>query len=326
MAFALRPLRHLPVRPAALSTSNSPPDPREVLRIERILHAPSAAAARTTQPQEHQPAAAAAAAGLRHLFHSTAGLTDEESTTLLRRLDSPSTHQRLGRLLQELAGLPLRGGEIKAALASDPDGLLSMCPGEPSRFLEFVRDNLRCRKAVKEQILAHGALRAAVAARRRVELLHARGLTRHDALRVLAAEPRAVVYPVEDVERKVEFLVSTMGFEVRWLVQYPEFLGVNLDKWIIPRYNVVEHLRSVGGLGDSIEMKHYVRFSRKRFYNMFVKPYPECERIFGGMVREKEEMARRRYPTGLWKLFTPARYEQTQEEVANMKLLVGSLR
>ncbi|CAN6356100.1 unnamed protein product, partial [Urochloa humidicola] len=115
-------------------------------------------------------------------------------------------------------------------------------------------------------------------------------------------------------------------FEVRWLVQYPEFLGVNLDRWIIPRHNVVEHLKSVGGLGDPVEMKHYVRLSRRRFYNMFVKPYPECERIFGGMVREREEMVRRRHPTGLWKLFAPVKHERTEEEVTNMKLLVGSLR
>uniref|UniRef100_J3NDI5 Uncharacterized protein n=1 Tax=Oryza brachyantha TaxID=4533 RepID=J3NDI5_ORYBR len=80
-----------------------------------------------------------------------------------------------------------------------------------------------------------------------------------------------------------------MGFEIGWLVQYPEFLGVNLERWIVPRHNVVEHLRSIGGLGDPIEMKHYVRFSRRRFYNMFVKPYPECERIFGGEVREREK-------------------------------------
>ena len=59
---------------------------------------------------------------------------------------------------------------------------------------------------------------------------------------------------------------------------------------------------------------------------MFVKPYPECERIFGGLAREREEMVRRRHPTGLWKLFTPAKHELTQEEVTNMKLVVGSLR
>jgi hypothetical protein len=44
------------------------------------------------------------------------------------------------------------------------------------------------------------------------------------------------------------------------------------------------HSRSAkaSGLGDPVEMKRYVRFSRLRFYIMFVKPYPECERIFGG--------------------------------------------
>ncbi|CAL5093572.1 unnamed protein product [Urochloa decumbens] len=330
MARALQALRHrrhllrsLPC-PAPLSTSASPPDPRELIRIDRILNTPGAAAAVAGQPSQpqHPPRAATS---LRQLLHRSAGLTEAESASLLRRLPGTHAHTRLGRLLQELAGLRLPGAEIKAALASDPEGLLSMDPGEPSRLLEFLRD-LRCRKAVKGQVLAHGALRAAVAARQLVELLHARGLTRHDALRVLAAEPRVMLYSVEDVERKVEFLVSTMGFEVRWLVQYPEFLGVNLDRWIIPRHNVVEHLKSVGGLGDPIEMKHYVRLSRRRFYNMFVKPYPECERIFGAMVRDREEMVRRRHPTGLWKLFTPAKYEHTEEEVANIKLLVGSLR
>ncbi|CAN6338333.1 unnamed protein product [Urochloa humidicola] len=330
MALGLRPLCHrLPLRSAALSTSTSapPPDPRELLRIDRILNSPGAAAAVAGQPSQPQPSprAAAATTSLHHLLHRSAGLTAAESASLLRRLPGTHAHPRLGRLLQELAALRLPGAEIKAAMASDAEGLLSMDPGEPSRLLEFLRD-LRCRKAVKDQVLARGALRAAVAARRRVELLHARGLTRHDALRVLAAEPRAMLYPIEDVERKVEFLVSTMGFEVRWLVQYPEFLGVNLDNWIIPRHNVVEHLKSVGGLGDPVEMKHYVRLSRRRFYNMFVKPYPECERIFGGSVKEREEMVRRRHPTGLWKLFTPVKYEHTEEEVTNMKLLVGSLR
>ncbi|CAL4899334.1 unnamed protein product [Urochloa decumbens] len=329
MARALQALRHrrhllrsLPC-PAPLSTSASHPDPRELLRIDRILNIPGAAAVagQPSQPQ-HPPRAATS---LHQLLHCAAGLTAAESASLLRRLPGTHPHPRLGRLLQELADLRLPGAEIKAALASDPEGLLSMDPGEPSRLLELLRD-LRCRKAVNDQVLAHGALRAAVAARRRVELLHARGLTRHDALRVLAAEPRALLYSVEDVERKVEFLVSTMGFEVRWLVQYPEFLGVNLDNWIIPRHNVVEHLKSVGGLGDPVEMKHYVRLSRRRFYNMFVKPYPECERIFGGMVREREEMVRRQHLTGLWKLFTPAKHEHTEEEVTNLKLLVGSLR
>ncbi|GJM95648.1 hypothetical protein PR202_ga12414 [Eleusine coracana subsp. coracana] len=332
MALAPRPLprphllRLLP-RLASLSTSSSSPDPRELLRIERILHAPAPAlgAAQSREHLEHSRSATSSSS-LQTLLERNAGLTTAESTSLLRRLPAARIHHRLGRLLEELAALRIQGGEIKAVLASDPDGLLAMDPGEPTRLLELLGE-LRCRKAVKDQVLARGALRAAVTARRRMELLHAHGLTRREALRVLATEPRAMVYPLEDVERKLDFLVNTMGFEASWLVQYPEFLGVNLDNWIIPRHNVIEHLRSIGGLGDPVQMKHYVQFSRQRFYNMFVKPYPECERIFGGMVREKRGQTMRRWlPTGLWKLFTPVKHERTEEEVKNMKVVVESLR
>uniref|UniRef100_A0ACD5WBT9 Uncharacterized protein n=4 Tax=Avena sativa TaxID=4498 RepID=A0ACD5WBT9_AVESA len=324
MAFALRVTpRRLPrslhcVNP--LSTSASSHDLRELLRIQRILSDP----ATTTQPpQTQQHPRAATAADLHHLLHRTAGLTAADATSLLRGI--PNTH-RLGHLLEELRGLRLPADEIKSVLKSDPAGLLSMEPGEPSRLVDLL-DELRCREPVKDRVLSDGVLSAAIATRRRVELLHKRGLSRRDALRVLSMEPRAILYGLDDVERKVEFLVSRMGFQIGWLVEYPEFLGVNLDRWIIPRHNVLEYLASVAGLGDSIEMKHYVRLSRLRFYNMFVKPYPECETIFGGLVREtKKNEVRRRHPVGLWKLFKPTKYERTEEDVKHMKLTVESLR
>ncbi|XP_052138261.1 transcription termination factor MTERF15, mitochondrial-like [Oryza glaberrima] len=334
MALALRALPrrllllHQPLH-HSMPLSSSPPDPRELLRIERILSTPTSS---TTPPPQRQGGPRPAAAATSSL-HETAGLTAAESASLLRRGLPTSAkqphhhhHHRHRQLRDELRGLRLGERDIRAALASDAGGLLlSMSPGEPSRLVGLVRGELRCRAAVRDRVLAGGALAAAVAARRRVELLHARGLTRRDALRVLAAEPRAILYGLEDVERKVDFLVSRMGFEIGWLVQYPEFLGVNLERRIVPRHNVVEHLRSIGGLGDPIEMKHYVRFSRQRFYNIFVKPYPECERIFGGIVREKEEVRRWRHPVGLWKLFKPAKYESTKEDVNNMKMVMKSL-
>ncbi|XP_037429364.1 transcription termination factor MTERF15, mitochondrial-like [Triticum dicoccoides] len=322
MASALRALHHRLPRSLhhsnPLSTSASPHDLRELLRIQRILGDPAA----TTQPtQTQQRPRAAATADLHRLLHRAAGLTTAEATSLLGRI--PNTH-RLEHLLQELRGLRLPAGEIRKALGSDPDGLLSMEPGEPSRLVELL-DELRCRAPIKDQVLSHGVLSAAIAARRRVELLHERGLSRRDALRVISVEPRAILYSLDDVERKVEFLVGRMGFEIGWLVEYPEFLGINLDRSIIPRHNVVEYLASVGGLGDPIEMKHYVRFSRLKFYNLFVKPYPECERIFGGLVREKKDEVRWQHPVGLWKLFKPAKYEITEENVKDMKLVVESL-
>ncbi|KAM3293988.1 hypothetical protein ACQJBY_037096 [Aegilops geniculata] len=322
MAFALRALHHRLPRSLhhsnPLSTSASSHDLRELLRIQRILGDP---AATTQPPQTQQRPRAAATADLHRLLHRAAGLTTAEATSLLHRV--PNTH-RLEHLLQELRDLRLPADEIRKALGSDPDGLLSMEPGEPSRLVELL-DELRCRAAIKDQVLSHGVLSAAIATRRRVELLHDRGLSRRDALRVISVEPRAILYSLDDVERKVEFLVDRMGFEIGWLVEYPEFLGINLDRSIVPRHNVVEYLASVGGLGDPIEMKHYVRFSRLKFYNLFVKPYPECERIFGGLVRERKGEVRRRHQVGLWKLFKPTKYESTEENVKDMKLVVESL-
>uniref|UniRef100_A0A0D9XZF9 Uncharacterized protein n=1 Tax=Leersia perrieri TaxID=77586 RepID=A0A0D9XZF9_9ORYZ len=319
MAAALRALprrllRH-PFHHSKPLSSSSPSDHRELLRIHRILSTPT-----TTLPSQRH--------GVNPPTATTPTIGDSDSRRGLPTGGKPHHHHHRmgGRLLDELRGLRIRDREISTALASDPEGLLSMSPGEPTRLMRLLRDELRCRAAVRDRVLADGALAAAVAARRRVELLHCRGLTRPDALRVLAAEPRAILYSLDDLGRKLEFLVSRMGFQIGWLVEYPEFLGVNLERWIVPRHNVVEHLRSIGGLGDPIEIKHYVRFSRQRFYNMFVKPYPECERIFGGMVREREKQVRRRHPEGLWKLFKPAKYESTKEDVNNMRMVMKSLR
>ncbi|CAL4899331.1 unnamed protein product [Urochloa decumbens] len=262
-------LRCLPC-PSSLSTSSSsPPDPRELLCIDRVLNIPPGGGGQPSQPQHPRAPP--------HLLHRAAGLTEAESASLLRRLPPPP--RAWAASSRNSPASAYRGDEIKAALASDPEGLLSMDPGAGRR------SRTRSSPTARSASPPGGGWSSCT-----------RG-----------------------------FLVSTMGFEVRWLVQYPEFLGVNLDRWIIPRHNVVDHLKSVSGLGDRVEMKHYLRFSRRRFYNMFVKPYPACERIFGGMVREREEMVRRQHPMGLWKLFTPVKHERT-EEVTNMKLLVGSLR
>ncbi|KZV37135.1 hypothetical protein F511_15055 [Dorcoceras hygrometricum] len=64
-----------------------------------------------------------------------------------------------------------------------------------------------------------------------------------------------------------------MSFDIQCLVEVPEYLGLNLDKQIVPRFKVIDHLRSNGGLGDEV--------SRLKFYNLYVRPYPELEKVYG---------------------------------------------
>ncbi|KAF2284946.1 hypothetical protein GH714_032890 [Hevea brasiliensis] len=71
-------------------------------------------------------------------------------------------------------------------------------------------------------------------------------------------KPRVIIYDVQDIEKKIEFLVNTMKFNVGCLVEVPEYLGVSFDKQIVPRYNVIEYLRAKGGLGDEVGLKDMI--------------------------------------------------------------------
>lgn len=229
---------------------------------------------------------------------------------------------RLRLLFEELRDLGFTGNEVRKALLDDPKLLLGMEVGELSRCNELL-NSLKCRPAIKEKILKKGPLRAGINVKLRVDCLCRRGLIRRDAFKVLYVEPRSIIYDLEDIEKKIEFLLHKIGLCIEYLVEFPEYLGVNLEKQVIPRYNVIDYLRSNGMLGFDVGMKHLVKLSKLKFYNFFVKPYPECEKIFGGLAREVE--AKPRHPTGLWKLFKPQKFSDSKEDIRNMKQFMETL-
>ncbi|XP_008778483.2 transcription termination factor MTERF15, mitochondrial [Phoenix dactylifera] len=229
---------------------------------------------------------------------------------------------RLRPLFEELRDLGFTGNEVRKTILDYPKLLLGMEVGELSRCIELL-NNLKCRPAIKEKILRKGLLRAGIDVKLRVDCLCQHGLIHRDAFKVLYVEPRSIIYDLEDMEKKIEFLLHKIGLCIEYLVEFPEYLGVNLEKQVIPRYNIIDYLRSNGGLGFDVGMKHLVKLSKLKFYNFFVKPYPECEKIFGGSVREVE--AKPRHPTGLWKLFKPQKFSDSKEDIRNMKQFMETL-
>ncbi|MCI20105.1 hypothetical protein A2U01_0041266, partial [Trifolium medium] len=149
------------------------------------------------------------------------------------------------------------------------------------------------------------------------------GLIRRDALKVLWKEPRLMTYDLEDIEKKIEFLVHRMKYGIDCLHEVPEYLGVNFEKQIVPRYNVIEYLNGKGAIGFEVRLKDLIKPTRLRFYNLYVKPYPECEKIYGRFSGKVE--IKRNHPAGLWKLFKPQKFTQTDKDVKNMKAFMGSL-
>ncbi|KAK9153978.1 hypothetical protein Sjap_001458 [Stephania japonica] len=223
----------------------------------------------------------------------------------------------LKELFNEFKDLGFSNNEIRREIVENPR-ILSMEVGELLRFLQLLR-NLKCRLSIKERILSMGEFRAGFEAKLRVDCLCRYGLIRRDALNVLKREPRLVLYALKDIEKKIEFLVHKMGFRIGCIVEVPEYLGVSFEKQIVPRFGVIDHLRSNGGLGSEVGLRDLIKLSRLRFYNLYVKPYPECEKMFPKFV---ESSRLRDRPVGLWKMFKPKSYPQTKEDLQNMKLFM----
>ncbi|KAJ0255762.1 Transcription termination factor MTERF15 [Hirschfeldia incana] len=231
------------------------------------------------------------------------------------------TESKLKPLLDEFIKIGFSKEEIKKEIFREPR-VLGLELGELPRCLELIK-SLKCREVIKDEILKEGLFRAGFEVKLRVDCLCKHGLIRRDAFKVVWKEPRVVLYEVEEIEKKIEFLTNRMGFHVNFLADVPKYLGVNLEKQIVPRYNVVEYLRLKGGLGCDVGLKGLIKPSMKRFYNLYVKPYPECERIFG--KRREDAGVRKRHPAGLWKLMKPPSHVTTEEDVVNMKSFIGSL-
>nr|XP_043607287.1 transcription termination factor MTERF15, mitochondrial [Erigeron canadensis] len=228
---------------------------------------------------------------------------------------------KLKPLVCEFTEMGFSPNEIREEIVRNPE-ILRAEVGELSKCLRMV-NSLKCRVPVKEKILKDGLFRAVYEVKLRIDSLHKHGLAYRDAFSVLWREPRVILYELNEIDEKIEFLVNTMRFDVMCLVEVPKYLGVHFEKQIVPRYNVIEHLRSKGGIGDEVGLRSLVKFSRLRFYNLYVKPYPECEKIYGRFVDVK---VRSRHPEGLWKLFQPPKYPDSKADVKNIKSFMEQLR
>ncbi|GAA0146627.1 hypothetical protein LIER_36351 [Lithospermum erythrorhizon] len=219
---------------------------------------------------------------------------------------------KLKPLFEEFEGLGFSLDMVNNELVRDPR-VLELEPGELSHCLRMLR-SLKCRVGIKEDIFREGAFRAGYELKLRVGCLRKYGLTHRDAFTVLWKEPRAIVYDIKDIENKVDFLIQTMKCDILCLVDAPEYLGVNFEKQILPRFNVIERLRSMGGIADEqMGLRSLIKPSRLRFYNLYVKPYPECEKIYGRYTEVGGN--RSKHPVGMWKIFKPQKFEQSKEDI-----------
>lgn len=228
---------------------------------------------------------------------------------------------RLILLMGEFKDLGYSRGEVKKEIVRDPR-VLGLEVGELSQCFRILR-SLKCRFSVKEEIFKEGTFRAGYEVKLRVDCLCKYGFIRREAFSILSREPRVILYDLKDIEKKIDFLLNEMKFDVQWLLDVPEYLGISFKKQIVPRYNVIEYLRSKGGLGDEVGLKSLIKLSRLKFHNLYVKPYPECEKIYGRFAEQLN--LKNQHPVGMWKLFKPQKHPQSKEDAKNIRSFMEPL-
>lgn len=241
---------------------------------------------------------------------------------LYPRLLQFDVEDTLKPIVEEFWKLGFSENEIRKEIAKEPR-VLGMELGEFSRCVEYLR-KLKCRIPTKEKIFREGEFKAALEVKLRIDCLCKHGLIRREAFKILYKEPRLIIYEINEIENKIEFLVNSMNYDISCLVEVPEYLGVSFDKHILSRFNVIDYLRSKDALGFEVGLRDLIKPSRLRFYNMYVKPYPECQKMFGRYAGDIG--VQKQHSVGLWKLFKPQKYADSKEDVKNMKLFVESLK
>lgn len=78
------------------------------------------------------------------------------------------------------------------------------------------------------------------------------------------------------IRRKIEFLVKQVGYTPSFIAEHPVILLYSLEKRLIPRFQVVELLKSENlCTAKGILLSYYIVLSDKKFMEKFVLPYKE---------------------------------------------------
>jgi mTERF domain-containing protein len=85
-------------------------------------------------------------------------------------------------------------------------------------------------------------------------------------------EPRILGLSEEKLKRNVDFLVNSAGLPLADLVKYPNLFSLSLEKRIIPRYRVIEALKSmqVQELKRETTLRDMVQLTEKDFLDKYV--------------------------------------------------------
>jgi mTERF domain-containing protein len=105
---------------------------------------------------------------------------------------------------------------------------------------------------------------------RRLQFWSSLDFSEEQVLELLRRWPMVLGYSEENVERHLDFLIKSMGFPLDYFVTYPALFGYSLEKRLIPRYRVMEALKSMQVLKSDLICPTIFVLTEKRFLEKYV--------------------------------------------------------
>ncbi|CAL9771467.1 unnamed protein product [Musa acuminata subsp. burmannicoides] len=109
----------------------------------------------------------------------------------------------------------------------------------------------------------------------KVELLRSFGWSESEFFSAFKKLPSILSISLESFRRKMEFLISVVGYTPSFIASQPIILLYGLQKRVIPRFRVLEMLNTKGLWTRRGKFLSYVKLSNAKFREKIVLPYKE---------------------------------------------------
>ncbi|XP_057840966.2 transcription termination factor MTERF4, chloroplastic [Cryptomeria japonica] len=214
---------------------------------------------------------------LKNVFQSHDVLVKALLRTRTSRLFSSSLEKTMKPSLAYWKGWGFSETELLSLLESFPDLLsrMSLTPGQVDLINKIGAEK---ESKMFKYVVGKVAMSRVETLEAKIENLKLCGLSAEETWQVLGAVPLILCFSKKNVSEKMNFLVNNMELSANYVVKYPKFLQISLEKTMRPRFLVWQKIKSIDALNLSIYT--LLRMSETRFVDRIIKEHPESETLW----------------------------------------------
>uniref|UniRef100_A0A1J3J1K9 Transcription termination factor 3, mitochondrial n=1 Tax=Noccaea caerulescens TaxID=107243 RepID=A0A1J3J1K9_NOCCA len=102
------------------------------------------------------------------------------------------------------------------------------------------------------------------------------GFSRDELTMMFKRYPQCIGLSAESMKKKTEFLVKEMNWPLKAVALFPQVFGLNMEKRVVPRCNVIKALMSKGFLGSELpSMASVLAITDEAFLNKYVTKHSD---------------------------------------------------